>query len=270
MPFSKTILADAFVQRLIENQGIYSNANRSFDSLVKPGATSVDIPALAIPVLKTAGVSVSSSDRKKTKTDTANINVPLGPYAVPLADELLGRYESGGILLNGYLDSAAAVIQEGFDTALITECQKTTDKADFAASTLSWADIVGINAAFDKNKVPKAYRCIVIDADLESEFFNIDVIKNAAAYNTINFATGSVISILGLKFFFTGVAPKVGTKASVTAFYGPGVAFILSRLGEIKTAWQTDALLDTVDVLAHAGAKLLDNKFAIVRTKPST
>ena len=42
MAFSKTIVADSVITRLIESQGIFQLANRAFDSMVRPGASSLD------------------------------------------------------------------------------------------------------------------------------------------------------------------------------------------------------------------------------------
>ncbi len=99
MAFTKTLVADSVVRRLIEGQGIYGRMNRSFDGLVQQGASSVDIQKLAIPVVKTAGYSLTGADRKKSKADTTNINCALGIYSVPLAEEILAIYESNGMLI---------------------------------------------------------------------------------------------------------------------------------------------------------------------------
>lgn len=264
MAYSKTIVADAVVQRLIETQGIYSFCNRAFDGLVRPGASSVDIPKLAIPVVKTAGTALVHADRKKAKADTTNVNVPLTAYAVPLAEEVLAAYESNGTLIKEYINSAAMALQEKFDSLVIAQGLTTSYTSDFAGSTLAWADIVAIMGTFDTNKVPKAGRIIVVSATLASEFFGIDVVKGSVQYNPNYLESGTFVNFAGMKFFISGL---VGSDA-VVGISGPGLAFILSRMGEIKESYDSTNLQTVYDVIAHAGAKLLDDKFAVVKTKP--
>lgn len=266
MPYSKTLVADSVIQRLIENQGIYSYMNRSFDGLVQQGANSVDVPKLSAVTVKTAGTPLVDATRKKAKADTSMVNVPLNAYAVPLAEEILAQYETNGNLIKEYLNSASMTLQEYFDTLVITEAQTTTDAAAFAGATMGWPDIVNIMKQFDLNKVPKTGRVIVIDANLADEFFAIDVIKNAVGYNQQFLTTGTLLNILGMKFFISGLVPAIGGKTNIVGIYGPGLAFILSRFGELKQTWDSVNLQNINDMLAHAGYKLFDNKFAVVRT----
>ncbi len=262
MPYINTLVADAVVQRLIETQGIYSYCNRAFDGLVRSGATSVDIPKLSSLVVKTAGTSSTHVDRKKTKTDTTMVNVPLAAAAVPLADEILGQFESNGKLLQDYIVSAAMTFQEYFDTQVITEALTTTNTvADF--TNLDWATIVSISKSLDNLKVPKNGRIFAISANLADDFYGIDVVKNAMAYNVAKLESGQFISIMGMKFFISALVPLSTTKNQVVGFYGPGLAFILSKYMELKTGWDESNLLEVNDLLSHFGKKLLDVNFAV-------
>ena len=268
MPYTKTLVADAVVQRLIETQGIYSYMNRSFDAIVRQGASSVDIPKLAIPVVKTAGTPLVNADRKKSKGDTNNVNVPLTAYAVPLAEEVVSQYETNGTLIKEYINSAALALQEKFDSLVITEAQTTTDVSPFAGATMAWADIIDITKKLDANKTPKAGRVIVISAALAAEFFAIDVVKGSVQYNPNYLESGTFINFMGMKFFISGLVPQVSGKDAMVGISGQGLAFILSRMGEIKEAYDTTNLQSVYDVLAYAGCKLLDDKFAVVKRKP--
>lgn len=272
MAFDKKLIADAVAARLIEGQGIYNKMNRSFDGLVTPGATSVDIPDLAVPLVKTSGTPPTHSDRKKTKTGTTMINVPLTAYAVPLADEVLGRFESNGMLLTKYLESASLALQEKIDSLVITAAQGSTDKTSFTGATASFADVVDINKRMDVNKVPKSQRIIVIDANLAAEFFGIDVVKSAISYNSNFLTTGTFLSFMGMTFFITGLASTItvggAAKYTIVGIYGPGLAVIISRIGEVQEAWDGENLQKNVDVLMHAGVALLKNEYAVVKYKP--
>lgn len=272
MSYDKKLVADSVVQRLIENQGIYQSCNRSFDGLVGEGASSVDVPKLADVVVKksSGGIALVSADRKKAKDATTMVNVPLLDYAVPLAEEILAQYESNGMLIREYLQSASMKLMEQFDTDVITEAQTTADRTAFAAANMGWNDITNIMARMDANKVPKSGRLICVSANLAEEFFDIDVVKNAASYNKEFLQSGTLLNILGMKFFISGLVPQLnigGLKDNMVGIYGPGLAFILSRFGELKQAWDTTNLQTINDMLAHAGVKLFDDKFAVVKYK---
>ena len=265
MSFEKKLLADQVVTRLLEGLGIYQFCNRAFDALVRPGATSIDIPKLAIPVVKTTGTSLTDADRKKSKTDTTMVNVPLTPYAVPLADNLAAMFESNGMLIQEFIKSASMAIAEKLDELVLTEAQTTGYSSNFKGATLAWEDITAIVKHFNKYKVPKAGRIIAIPAELSQQFYDIDVIKNAIAFNKQVLETGELVSILGMKFFVSGVVPHVGGKDAIVGIYGPALACVVNKLGEIQEAWDTVNLQKVYDVLAHAGVKLLDEKFSVVK-----
>ncbi|MBN8569652.1 MAG: hypothetical protein J0M18_08475 [Ignavibacteria bacterium] len=271
MAFSKTLVSDSVVQRLIEQQNIYNSCNRGFDALVRPGATSVDIPDLAIPKVKKTGTTSTHADRKNAKGDTALVNVALGPYAVPLANEITAQWESNGILIKEYLDSAALVLGEQFDSEVITEAQTGT-KTAFAGSSMAWGDLTALKKRMDKNKIPQTGRVLVVSADLVDEFFAIDTVKNATSYNRDYLESGKVPSLLGFQIFISGLVPTVtvsaAQKVNMTAFYGPGLAFIMGRQAELKEVYDEENLKDIKDLVCQAGLKLLNTKFAEVIYKP--
>ncbi|MDI6804935.1 MAG: hypothetical protein QME58_14035 [Bacteroidota bacterium] len=269
MPFTKVLVADSVVQRLIENQSIHSLMNRSFDGLVRPGATSVDVPAMPILVVKTAGTPPTHADRKKLKADTTMVNIPFTRAAIPIAGEIFAQLESNGMLLREFTESAAQHFSEKFDSDVIVAAQGTTDKTAFAGATMAWADIIDINAKMDNNKVPKSGRVIVVSATLAGEFFNIDVVKNAASYQRDILAGGQLISLMGMRFFISGLVPTVLiAKANMVGIHGPGLAFILNRMMDVEETYDVDNLQRNVDFLASYGVKLFDNKFAVVKHKP--
>lgn len=271
MAYEKKIVADSVVTRLIESQGIYNTMNRAFDGLVRPGASSVDVPLLAIPNVKTSGTAVDHADRTFAHNETTMVNVPMVPYAVPLADELLSQFETNGNLISKYLDSASMALQQKFDSLVITAAQGTSDKTSFAGASMAWADVVAINKKLDLNKCPKNDRVLIIDANIADEFFSLDVVKAALGYNPAYLEKGFV-TLMNMKVFVSGLVPTItvssAEKYTMIGAYGPGVAFILNRVGELREAWDTVNLQTIVDMVAHAGVKLLANAFATVKYKP--
>lgn len=268
MSWNKQVTADAVVARCIENQGLYNLCNRSFDRLVQPGATSVLVPKLPTMVRKkNTGTTPTHADRKKTKADTNMVQVDLDVHAVPIGAQVAGEFESGGMLTTEFEVSAALTLQEGFDADVLAAAQGTNQIYETLGANLSWKDIVKINKVFNANKVPKSNRIICISANLEDEFWDIDIVKTAAAFNKEILSTGTFINLMGNRFFITGLIEQIGGKDNVVGMYGQGVAAVLSRNAEIESAYDPENLQKSIDLLAHFGSKLLDDKFAVVIKK---
>lgn len=263
MPYAKNLVADSVAARLIEAQGIYQYCNRSLDGIVRQGATSVDVPNLPGLVVRTvATTDTDGTNRKRTKSDTAMVNVPLAAGVVPIADEILGQFESNGMLMKEFTISAALTFQEHFDKVVVTEALTTTNAiTDFA--TLGWAQIAAINKGLDLQKVPKTGRIIAISANLADSFYAIDVVKNAMAYNIAKFESGQFISVMGMKFFISANVPLSTTKNQIVGFYGPGIAFVLSKYMELKSRYDEANLRDIHDLMCHFGTKLLNVNYAV-------
>lgn len=265
MPFTKVLVADAVIKALTEANGIYAQCNRSYDGLVQQGATSVDIPAMPTLVAKTTGSASNSADRKGIKGDTTMVNVALGIAAVPIKEELLGRFETNGLLLQDFVAGAAASFQEQFDTDVLAEAVTGAPTATpMAGTALSWKDVMKIPALFNAAKVPQSGRIIVVPTALEEEFYDIDVVKNAVAYNR-SLLEGQFLQIRGMNFFISALVPqKVEGKENVVGIYGPGLAFILSRYMDQERNYDPENLQANIDFLSHYGQKLLKTSFAAV------
>lgn len=263
--WDKSVTADAVITRLIENQGIYTLCNRGYDALVQPGATSVRRPRLPLlKVKKNTGTASNSADRKKAKADTKMIETELDVYAVPIANEVAAKFESNDFLRTEFEVSASMSLSEQFDTDCIAAAQATTNRFNFKEGELSWKDITGIKAFFTKKKIPRDKRILVVDADLEDAFWNLPVIEKQTGYNITTLQNGTFTNLLGFNIFFSALAPKINDKSTITAWYGPGLAFILNRIGEIKEGYNPEELQDDIDLLAHAAAELDNNDFACV------
>lgn len=269
MAFDKKLLADSVLTRLIDTQGIWQKMNRSFDALVSQGATSVDIPSLAVPTVQTSGTALDNSNRKETHTDTTMVNCPLTLYSVPLADELIARYESNGMLLKEYYQSAAEALQQKFDELVLAAIMGTTVKSIVASSTVDWPDIVAIKQTLDLAKVPKNNRYLIVDSNLASDFYQITEVVEAMKYQR-DYFEGGVPKILGMGVLETASSTTTTNsvahaKRGIAGVYGPGVASILSRNMEVHSAWDTTNLRYAIDCTAHYGAKLLSVSYAAVK-----
>lgn len=266
MPWNKVVTSDRVIQRLIEQQGLYQLMNRTYDPLVMPGATSVRRPRLAnLVVRKNTGASATDASRKKAKADTEMVDTPLDVYAVGILNEIAAQFESNDMLLREYEISMALKLGEQFDIDVIAAADTTTNVIETAASgVLAWKDITALSAKMNKLKVPRENRIVVIPAELESQFWDIDVVKNAASYNVSTLNSGKFVDFMGMKFYITGLAGLVAGKDAVRCIYGPGLAFILARNGQIEDVYSPDPIGHVIDMLAFGAAALDDPAFAVV------
>ena len=120
--------------------------------------------------------------------------------------------------------------------------------------------------------ISKNDRVIVVDSNLASEFFGIDTVKSAISFNPNYLESGTFLKFMGNNFFITGVMDTItvssAQKYTMVGIYGPGMAVVINKLGDIKEAWDSVNLQTVVDVICHAGVKLLKNQFAVVKYKP--
>lgn len=270
MAWNKIVTADSVIQRLYEDKGFYQLTNRSYDSLVTPGASSVRRPKLATLVAKkNDGTSATDTDRKKTKAGTTMVETDLDVYTVPIMNEMAAKFESNDELRKQYEISMSMALKRKFNVDTLTAAQATSNVEEISGAELAWADLIRILRHYEENEVPEEDRNIVIGSGFMEQFYNIDVIKTAVGFNMDLLKAGMSNQMLGANWYVSGISPTIGGKATVTSWYGPGLAFILSKDGEIKETYDpgTTGVTtpgDVIDMLAHAGCELDDDDFAFV------
>lgn len=274
MAWDKIVTADTVVQRLYEDKGIYQDCNGTYNSLVKQGATSVRRPKLAsLTAKKNEGTTAGHADRKNTRSGTTMVETTLDLYTVPILNELVGEFESNGELRRQYEISMSMALKRQFNKDVIAAAQATSNTGNFEGATLGWNDFTKIIKHFEDNEVPEDGRVIVVSSALTQEFYSIDTIKTAVGFNRELLQNGLANQMLGAKWYISGLVPTIGGKANIVGFYGPGLAFILSRFGEIKETYDPGeagvrAPGDVIDMAAHAAAELDDDVFAYTLKKP--
>lgn len=274
MPWNKSVTADAVIQRLYEDKGLYQMTNRSYDPYVRAGATSVRRPKLATLVAKkNEGATVSDADRKNTKSGTTMVETDLDLYTVPIFSELTADFESNGAMRREYEISMSQALRREFNKAVIEAAQATSYTSNWAGASLAWADYVAILKHFDTYEVPEEDRVIVTPAAVMDQFYNIDVIKTAVGFNKEILAKGMGNQMLGASWFISGLVPTIGGKQTVVGWSKKGLAFILSRFGEIKETYDPGESGvrkpgDVIDMCAHAGTELDDDVFAVIKKQP--
>lgn len=270
MAWNKIVTADSVIQRLYENQSLYQETNRSYDSLVRQGATSVRRPKLAtLAARKNAGTAAGDAARKKTLTDTTMVETDLDTYTVPILNELAGEFGSNGMLRKQYEISMTQALTEQFNTDVLTAAEATANVEETVGAELGWQDFIGIFQHYKDNKVPEDGLVIVVSSALMQPFYNIDVIKSAMGFNKELLQQGMGNQMLGAKWYISGLVPQIGGKNCVVSYNSKGLAFILSRFAEIKETYDPGEYGvrtpgDVIDLCAHAGCELDDDAFAYI------
>lgn len=266
MSYIRVVTALALLKALNEAQGIYNTGNRSYDADAAQGASSVDIDAMPLLVVKDTGTGSTSGDRKGPD-DTFKINVPLVPGIVPVKEKKVDQYATNGRMMKDFIEGASDAFIDKFDSKFIEAVQTTSNTSNFQGAVLQEKDLFGMDSALTKRKVPRRRRFSVIDADLEEEFLDLDLVKRAMAFNP-NYLENGIMRIKNVTFLVTANAPKVGGKPSICEYFGPGVVFILNQFMDMERVYDPENVQINIDYIARYGTKLLKSDYAEVRVKP--
>lgn len=272
MAYDKIVTADTFILLLQEMQGIWQNGNRGYDAWVKPGATSVRRPKVSkVPVTKNgSGVGYDNTgvSRTNAKANTTMVETSLDLYTASFFDEVAAAFESNAVLRQQLLSGAAVSINEKFDIDFLAAVLSTTNLFETKESgVFSWEDVAALMGKMTGKKMPRQNRIIVFDADLEADFLSIDVIKNALSFNNGLLTSADFTRFMNYRFYVSANMAKVDGQPACAAFWGPGVASILSKQGVVKEVYDSTNKGDIIDVHAHAAFELDDNDFAVVYSR---
>lgn len=270
MPWNKIVTSDSVIQRLYEDKGIYQETNRSYDSLVEKGATSVTRPKLAtVTAKKNEGTAAGDAARKNTKDDTVMVTTDLDVYTVPIYSAVAAKFESNDMLRRQYEISMALALKRQFNKDVIAAAQATSNIVNAGGANLAFDDYVGILEFFESHEVPEENRIIVTPAGLMKQFYAIPTIATAVGFNKELLQQGMSNQMLGARWYVSGLVPTLGGKQNIVAWYSQGLAFILSNEGEIMETYDpgvdgTRKPGQVIDMLAHGAAELDDDVFAYV------
>lgn len=270
MPWNKIVTSDSVIQRLYEDKGIYQETNRSYDSLVEKGATSVTRPKLAtVTAKKNEGTAAGDAARKNTKDDTVMVTTDLDVYTVPIYSAVAAKFESNDMLRRQYEISMALALKRLINKEVIAAAQATSNVVNAGGANLAFDDYVGILEFFESHEVPEENRIIVTPAGLMKQFYAIPTIATAVGFNKELLQQGMSNQMLGARWYVSGLVPTLGGKQNIVAWYSQGLAFILSNEGEIMETYDpgvdgTRKPGQVIDMLAHGAAELDDDVFAYV------
>ncbi|TRZ50877.1 hypothetical protein D4R99_05215, partial [bacterium] len=217
-------------------------------------------------VRKNIGDTNRSATRTRAHFDTSMIETPLDVYAVGLENEIVAQFESNDMLLQEHIKRMADALRQQFDKDFIAAGMLSPFVYETTASgVLSWKDLVKPKKHFTLKQVQPGVRVTIIDGDLEDQFWDIDVVKQASAFSIMKFANGDQkIEMLNQIFFISGLMPKLGGQPCLLSVHGQGLASIISKFGVMKQVYDATLLSDILDMLAHAAFALDDDKFACV------
>lgn len=268
MAFTYAILSDMVIQGLYEYQGLWNMMNRSFDGLISSqAANSVLIPKNPQLIVSKTGVATNSASRKKTKADTTTVQIDLNTYTIPLTDEVESGLFHNTKLLQNFLRDAPPVLSDQLDADVIAEAQTTDQIISWSGAKLGWGDIVALDAKFNTLKVPRRFRVCVIPAALQGQFMDIDIVKNAMAFNKDLLEKG-VFVINNTQFYISSYVENVGGKQNIVGIYTQGLAVILKGMMDRKEVYDPENRRTHIDWNTGAGMKLFRNEYAVVSTAP--
>lgn len=268
MSYVKVVTALSLIKALNEAQSIFNTGNRSYDGDAKAGASSVDIDAMPLLTAKATGSSSVHADRKGPG-DTTKVNIPLVPSIVPVKEKKIDQFSTNGRMAADFIAGARDAHSDYFDAAFIAAMDDTDPAyiSDFGAEVLEFKDLTDMDAALTGRKVPRRNRFGIVDAQLESVFNNIDVVKRAMAYNP-NYLENGIIKIKGVTWIVTANAPEVNGKPAIREYFGPGVTFILNQFMDTERVYDPENVQVNIDFIAYYGAKLLKDAFVEIKTMP--
>lgn len=269
MGYSKIVTSDVVIQRCIEVSGIHKRGNSSYNNLVGPGATSVRRPRLPQLVVKTnSGTPMSNADRKKTGEDTTMVTTDLKTYAVPISSEIANQFDTNRKLLNDFAVSASLTLARQWDRdyiyAAVHGCANVIQTK--LAGAVGWNDLSAISKKFRKLEVPRADLMLVVSAEIEDLVMDIDVIKQAAAFNTLQLQSGGrLVKVGDFDVYFSGQVGKSDNgKDCIVGIYAPGIASIISSSAVMKEAWDGETLKDHIDFVSYAAFEKDGDEFSVV------
>lgn len=267
IPWVRDLISNMTVENLVESNGIFQYGNRSYDSLVASGATSVLRQKLGgYTVRKNVGEAPDALTRAKAKGGSSMVKTVLDTYGVGLQNEIAAQFESNDALRKEHSIRMADALREQFDADFIAAGMQTPFVYDTLASgKLDWKDLIKVQKHFRNKKVKAGRRVTIIDTDLEDEFLSIDVIKSATAYSVMKLANGdSKYEFNGQTYFISSLMPKLEGQPCILGVHGPGLASIVSHFGVIKETWDSTLMADIIDMIAQAAFELDGNEFACI------
>ena len=252
MSYAKVVTALALMKALVENQSIYNTGNRSYDSDAKAGASSVDVDLMPTLVAKTTGSTATHADRKGP-ADTTKLNIPLGPLVVPTRTAKIDEYSTNGRMMSDFIEGAKNAMGAKFDYSFIDTIQTVGNVVPKGA--LTWEDIISMMSRMTMNAVPQTQRYGWIDAQLESDFCALDIVKQAMAFNP-NYLENGIIKVKGVTWFVTANAPELATYPTAGVYYGPGVPFILAKFMDTERVYDGENVQVMTDFISYYGTKM--------------
>ena len=268
MALTQSILSDMVLKGLYESQGLWNKMNRGYDSLVSSATMdSIDIPKNPQLVVSSSAVAIDAASRKKAKADTTKVNVPFALYTVAMTEEEEARILMNGKLLSNFLLDTNDAFNDALDVVVLAQAQTTTKVINWAGANLAWADIVAVDAEFNKMKVPKRNRIVCIPATRQSDFMSIDVVKSAMAYNKDLLESGIFI-INNTQFYISNAVAEVGGKENIVGINTTGLAVVLKGYMQRQSVYDPATRMTYVDYNTGAAVKLLKDEYAVVSKKP--
>jgi hypothetical protein len=267
MPYSHAILFDLVLRGLYDSVGLWNKCNRAYDKFMGNNqGTSAHIPKNPQLVVLDEGSAVDSADRKAAIADTDMVDVPFKILTLPMLQEIEDQILLGNMNINNFIMDADAAFSNKADALVLAEAASgahADNKLDSKTDVISYEDITMIDQRFNILNIPQNQRIIVVPAARTQEFKNLDIVKQAMAFNK-ELLTGGVSVIDNKQFYISSVAPKVAGKDALYGLSTQQMVVVLKGYMERKEVYSTVTRKTAVDYNSGLAVKLARSEGAVI------
>ena len=266
MPYSHAILFDLVLRGLYDSVGLWNKCNRAYDKFMgNNNGTSAHIPKNPQLVVLDEGSAVDSASRKAAIADTDMVDVPFKILTLPMLQEIEDQILLGNMNINNFIMDADAAFSNKADALVLAEAVASAhadNKLESLGPVLSYEDISMVDQRFNILNIPRSQRIIVIPAARTMEFQNLDIVKQAMAFNK-ELLTGGVTVIDNKKFYISSVAPQIGGRDTVYGLSAQQMVVVLKGYMERKEVYSTVTRKTAIDYNSGLAVKLARSVGAI-------
>jgi hypothetical protein len=266
MPYSHAILFDLAIKGLYDSTALWNKMNRSYDRFMNNDrGTSAQIPKNPQLVALTEGVAEDDARRKSAIGDTDMITVPFDTITIPMSQEIEDELLLGNYNINNFVSDCDAAFSHSADGLVLASiaAEAGVQKIDSKSDVLCYEDILQIDQTFNERDIPQAQRIVVIPASRTVEFKNIELVKQAMAYNQKLLESG-VFIIDGKQFYISSRTPKVEGRDAIYGIHTQNMVVVLKGYMVRKDVYSLLSRKTPIDYNSGLAKKLCRPEGAVI------
>ncbi|MBV6480212.1 MAG: hypothetical protein HGGPFJEG_03065 [Ignavibacteria bacterium] len=274
MALNPVITSSMVIKGLYESHALFNRCRRDLDGLVtSKWAQSVDVPRNPQLVVRGTAAALGSADRKKTKADMSTVNAPFQLRLIHITEEYESRAETNGDALSAFVSDVVRAFEKDFNMLCMNEALASAVLAggenlqEWTGDELQKKDLDRIKMYFIGKEIPEEDQIVIVPASAGESFKNIDIVKNAMAFNKDLLEKGVAV-IDKVTYLISANLDLVDDKPALVGLYSKGLAFVIKKYLDREEAWNTEATVKYIDYMAYVAAKLTKTEFSIGLVQP--